>query len=1409
MSTHRHARSASRPAPFRTPASTPSPMVAGHRPLGLALALAAAFAMAPAGAQPSGAQAIHGGATLTQQGNTLLVTTTNGAGTQHSAINWQSFSVPGGTTTWFAQPSAASTSINRVVGPDPSLIYGTLGSNGRLVLVNPAGIAVGAGAVVDTAGFTASTLRMSDADALAGRLRFGDGPVGALLKVDGQVLAREGDVVLIGRQVEVGAQAVVRSPEGATILAAGQQAQVTGRGLEGIVFTLQAPEDRAVNLGTLAGDAVGVFAGTLRHSGLVRAQAVTAEGGRVVLRAADTALVDGRVRAQGAAGAGGSVDVLGAKVGLLAGAEVDTSNTQGGGRIRVGGDYQGANAALPNAQVVFMDRAATLRADATQQGDGGRVIVWSDDTTRAHGTISARGGAQGGDGGFVETSGKRHLDVNGVRVDASAVAGRAGTWLLDPDDLTIAAGPTPTAPPESTTTDANGAFVPVDSYLPSVVYDSTLNAALDSGLGTNVVVKTGSVSTVSYGSGSGDILVQGGVRLARSLPGTATLTLDAWRDIRFQAGATTAIQGSPLDGGDLIVSLKAGGGGTGGGVFVDSGATVQAGGGGGRVDMQMQRGSWFTNGGSLTLLAGASLTVPTTFDNQGRLELAGGALDVGTLRQVTATPDPTGSPLPTPAPTISAYDAAKLKVRNSFEVTGSFMVQGSAELDVTQASGDLVIDGAATIITAGAVSLAAPGGSVRLLNDPNNPYAYLAAGALTITAGGDIDTTGKTVYSHWSTSGPITLAAGGQALFSTINSEGGDVTITATQGISGGTIAANLGEGSGGENGGNINLTSSAGGIAVSSLRSWGTGNWSGTGTGKGGDAGTITVDAATTIEIDTIDGYGGTGHSPSGVQVAGTGGRGAAINLTSRSTSGSIYLGYVDASGGTGGTGVGVGGTGGQGGTVTIRGAGATSVSLGWIDALGGNGGDGGYVPSPAPTVAPTTFRGGQGGLGGSVDIANLDGSGLAMSMWGGIDVSGGGGGGTLRDGATGGAGGQGGSIVLRAAGPSAITGLYAGGGYGGSLGWSGTRSYFGTAGAGTAGGSIDIIATSGAVDVSGSIDTSGGFGGYNGTQYGAQAGDGFVRTSGAGTVNFVPYVGEGTSYTVYIAGNWTNAGTATIADGVSLLVASPSVYNTGTVDLGNGRALEIGREDSTGNWVRGTFTNAPTGTLRGTGWIDGDVLNQGTVAPGTDATIGRIEVYGNLDLASTSQLQMKVAPGSPPQPGVTHDQLLVGGAVTLGGSLVVREVAVTAPAQTTAPTPAPTIPPRVSFAALPPASTQLALIDAQGGATGSFASVTASAGVLSQIVINTSTGPVVVPYGTWIDPNALPQADTPLVDSIVELLNGGAPVNLIQQALSEQDSVVTQFLSLLVKESQKQDADGKKEPAIVQTGTACVPGS
>ncbi|MEM8614259.1 MAG: hypothetical protein AAGF93_19730, partial [Cyanobacteria bacterium P01_H01_bin.105] len=118
-------------------------------------------------------------------------------------------------------------------------------------------------------------------------------------------------------------------------------------------------------------------------------------------------------------------------------AAIDVSGSTGGGTVLVGGDYQG-NGVVPNAQQTRMASDASIRADAGAIGDGGTVIVWADGTTEFGGTVSAQGGMQGGDGGFVETSGAETLVIqNTAQVDTNAVNGQTGTWLLDPAELTI------------------------------------------------------------------------------------------------------------------------------------------------------------------------------------------------------------------------------------------------------------------------------------------------------------------------------------------------------------------------------------------------------------------------------------------------------------------------------------------------------------------------------------------------------------------------------------------------------------------------------------------------------------------------------------------------------------------------------------------------------------------------------------------------------------------------------------------------------------------------------------------------------------------------------------------------------------------------------------------------------------
>src|SRR5262245_19499722 len=120
------------------------------------------LSLAPAAANPLGGQVVGGNATIAGTG-TPAVTVTQSS--QNAVINWNSFNIGTGEQTRFVQPNAASTVLNRVLGdPNPSQIHGTLTANGRVLLINPNGVVIGNGAVINTAGFLATTHDIANPD---------------------------------------------------------------------------------------------------------------------------------------------------------------------------------------------------------------------------------------------------------------------------------------------------------------------------------------------------------------------------------------------------------------------------------------------------------------------------------------------------------------------------------------------------------------------------------------------------------------------------------------------------------------------------------------------------------------------------------------------------------------------------------------------------------------------------------------------------------------------------------------------------------------------------------------------------------------------------------------------------------------------------------------------------------------------------------------------------------------------------------------------------------------------------------------------------------------------------------------------------------------------------------------------
>jgi filamentous hemagglutinin family protein len=510
----------------------------------------------PAFGNPTGGSVVAGSATIGGSGNTVTINQSSNA----AIINWQQFSIAHGETTQFIVPTNTSATLNRVTSGNPSAIYGTLTSNGQLFLINPSGIIVGAGGRIDTNGFLGSTLDVSNDDFMKGGDMHFTGTSDASVENDGVIHATNGDVYLIASQVTNNGS--ISAPHGNVGLAAGldvllQQAgdqhlfinptSVTSTKATGITnagkIRAASAELKAAggNAYALAINNSGVIAatgfkkingqvyltsdgGNITNSGKIIAKTSSGNGGNIVLNgygssSKGTVLNSGQLIASGKTG--GTVEVLGNKVGIMDSGVVDVSGNAGGGTALIGGDEHGANPAIPDADQTYLSPDAKIVADALLTGDGGKVVLWGNQTTQVYGSISAQGGSQSGNGGFVETSAPT-LDVRTVP-KVGAANGQGGDWLLDPSDVTISdsvvTNNMSTSPSAFTITTSTGG---------ATLYQGDLLTALQSG---NVTIDA------SQGTGASDLgsITWTQTSTAFDITGinNYTLTLDAPQQINL------------------------------------------------------------------------------------------------------------------------------------------------------------------------------------------------------------------------------------------------------------------------------------------------------------------------------------------------------------------------------------------------------------------------------------------------------------------------------------------------------------------------------------------------------------------------------------------------------------------------------------------------------------------------------------------------------------------------------------------------------------------------------------------------------------------------------------------------------------------------------------------------------------
>jgi filamentous hemagglutinin family protein len=465
-------------------------------------------------AQPVGASVVAGRAQISSSGATTVVDQS----TNKAIINWQDFSVGAGAAVQFNQPNSTSITLNRVTGSSLSTIDGSIRANGQVWLLNPNGLLFGGNAIINVGGLLATTSDIANQDFIEGRYNFAGGRNSIVN--NGRIEAASGGSVILSAPKVVN-NGLIQANAGHVVLGGTDTFTVDFDGDHLLSYAVgnKSTGGTVANRGKIqaqggkvlltARAASGVQDAVVNNSGMVEATSVREENGEIILEAEGGGVANsGTLDASGksAGETGGTVKVLGQQVAVIDGARIDVSGNAGGGTALIGGNFHGAGPEQ-NAQNTSIGKAS-IKADANSSGNGGKVAVWSNGHTQFAGSISARGGAASGNGGKVETSGHT-LGITGSSVDAA----EGGQWLLDPYDLAV---------------------------------DSSAAATINSSLGgnTSVLLQTTASGTTGPGlanaSGNGDIFINAPISWGTS----ATLTLNAYRNIQFNANVTNSGAGT-------------------------------------------------------------------------------------------------------------------------------------------------------------------------------------------------------------------------------------------------------------------------------------------------------------------------------------------------------------------------------------------------------------------------------------------------------------------------------------------------------------------------------------------------------------------------------------------------------------------------------------------------------------------------------------------------------------------------------------------------------------------------------------------------------------------------------------------------------------------------------------------------
>ena len=400
-----------------------------------------------------------GNISIQQAPNTTVINQSS----QQGIINWKSFNIGSQEATHFNQPTGGSTLNYISAAQGASSIYGVLTATGQIILINPAGVYFGPSAFVHVGGLIASTANINAQDYLNGTYHFvqSSGYNGSVINAGTIIAEKNGLVALIGNAVSN--TGLIQANLGHAVLASGREFSMTLAGNNLISFTVDSAalsqgvdqngkplKNGVSNAGSIianggsvlitASAASGILDHAINMSGYVEAQSVgQTQDGRIFLTATPGSgpiqIANAKLNAtgKGAGQTGGNVDIMADNIVLGPGTEIDVSGNAGGGNILIGRD---ANGHLAQSTTILP--GVSLLANTIY-----------------------------GNGGTIETSGEQLAMGSGINISTVSQFGKAGTWLLDPNDFTIDSTDITTASQSGSTYSAgsNNSFLNINDIL--------------------------------------------------------------------------------------------------------------------------------------------------------------------------------------------------------------------------------------------------------------------------------------------------------------------------------------------------------------------------------------------------------------------------------------------------------------------------------------------------------------------------------------------------------------------------------------------------------------------------------------------------------------------------------------------------------------------------------------------------------------------------------------------------------------------------------------------------------------------------------------------------------------------------------------------------------------------------------